>query len=312
MNNNIREMYIIGPRCRERFLPLLEDGPLRQAGLITAGVSDLKGKYVISRVNPGFCLVLGTLAGQARLLTPEKECRLNSSDLLIAPAGSQYRYELVGGKLWRIVWFHLALSAHPEWFRQLNGLAVIPSFELQHLEREALDLVDENERRQFMAFQARQAKEEYLTVQLQRIFLTISGSAPRSYEKALYEVWRTVMDQPARKWTLPELADLAGYSAGHLNRLSRQQYGHAAIKHLTELKMQYAYNLLCQGILKVQAVAEKCGYQNEFAFSTAFKRHFNVPPRQIKNHITTSAITLKPKRTISASNGKSVSRIDSG
>ncbi|MDO9541229.1 MAG: AraC family transcriptional regulator [Kiritimatiellia bacterium] len=312
MNNNIREMCFIGPRCRERFLPLLEKGPLRQAGVILAGVSDLKGKYSISRGNPGFCLVLGTLAGQARLLTPQKECRLNPSDLFIAPAGSQYRYELVGGKLWRIVWFHLALSVHPEWFKHLNGLAIIPSFELQRLEREAIDLIEENERRQFMAFQARQAKEEYLTVQLQRIFWAISGSSPRSYEKVLFEVWRKVMDRPERKWALGELADLTGYSAGHLNRLCRCQYGHAAIKHLTELKMQHAYNLLIQGILKIQAVAEKCGYQNEFAFSTAFKRHFKTPPRQIRNHITTNAITLRPKRRISASNGKSVSRIDSG
>ncbi|MBU4199741.1 MAG: AraC family transcriptional regulator [Verrucomicrobia bacterium] len=283
MNNHIREIHIIGLRCRERFLPLLKDGPLRQAGVLLAGVSDLKGKYVISRSTPGFCLVLGTLAGQARLFTPQKKCRLTPLNLLVAPAGSHYRYELVGGKLWRIVWFHLAPSAHPEWFKHLKGLTVVPSFEIQHLEREALDLVDENERRQFMAFQARQAKEEYLTVQLQRIFLTISGSAPRSYDTVLCEIWRKVMDQPARKWSLRELADIAGYSAGHLNRLCRCQYGHAAIKHLTELKMQYACNLLSQGILKVQTVAEKCGYQNEFAFSTAFKRHFNVPPRQIKN-----------------------------
>jgi len=224
MNKNIRETCVIGRRCRERYLPLLENGPLRQAGVFIAGVSELKGKYLVSRLDSGFCLILGTLSGQGRLLTAHREYRLKPSDLLVAPAGSRYRYELIGGKPWRIVWMHLNLAAHPEWFKHLKGLTVLPAFDLRNLEQEALDLMDEDERRQIMAFQARQAKESYLAVQLQRIFLTISGYLPRSYGKVLYEVWRRVADQPARKWTLRELAKLAGLSEEQIVNTSLDKF----------------------------------------------------------------------------------------
>jgi AraC-like DNA-binding protein len=272
MNNTIREMHIIGPACRERFLPRLASGPLTRLGVTLGGVSDLAGRYCMSRPRPDFGLLLGTLDGRARLTTPASQVLLGPGDLLVAPAGPAYRYELIRGRRWRIVWFHLAGEA------VTGNLRIVKTDILPRLARELTDLVEEASLRPFLEAEARRAKENYLAVLLRRLLGSETGALQVLHERSLQDLWRKVMDHLSRPWELPQLADLAGYSAGHLNRICRRYYGHGAVHYLTRLRMEYAAQLLVQGTRKIAAVARLCGYENAFAFSVAFRRQFGVPP----------------------------------
>lgn len=272
MNKDICEISIIGPACREHFLPRLAAGPLANLGVTLAGVSDLKEQYCMSRPHPDFCLLLGTLAGRARLITPDHEHVLRAGELLIAPAGTAHRYELIQGRPWRIVWFHLAAEV------PVSGLRILNINVLPRLAREMLDTIGEASVNSFLSDEARLAKEQYLQVLLRRLLHVPRRTLDTLHEQCLQRLWRTVLGDLARPWTLEELAGLAGYSVGHLNRLCRQYYGHAAGYHLTRLRMDYAAQLLAQGVLKIRTIADRCGYENPFAFSVAFKRRFGLSP----------------------------------
>ncbi|MCE9613836.1 MAG: AraC family transcriptional regulator [Lentisphaerae bacterium] len=270
----IRETGIIGPGCRERFVPLLPDGPLTGLAVGAAGVSELRSPYVMYRPRSSTSVVLGTLEGQGWLSTDEGDRTLRAGDLLIAPQGVNHHYETVRGRRWKIIWFNIGREIPCE------RVTVRTSRFLADLAGEFLDVMAEAAAGGFLHMEARMAKENYIAVMLQRILHEERRGAAIVHEERLRLLWRTVAADPARPWRLPELARLAGYSSEHLNRICRQRYGMPAVAHLTDLRMQHAAQLLGQGTHKLQAVAERCGYQNAFAFSVAFKRHFSLSPRK--------------------------------
>jgi len=272
-------MHMIGPRCRERFLSLLAKGPLAELGVRQSGISDLRGHYYMSRPQPSFFLLLGTLAGQAQLQTETGERLLKTGDVLFAPAGVPYRYDTLRGKRWRIIWFHFQ---PPSWMQAFKSVRITSTALLPKLTEEAEDILKETSVSTFLAMQARRAKEAYISVMIERLFHQDQPGKQGRYEPIIYQLWRRVMEDLPRLWTLADLATIAGFSAGHLNRICRQYYGRPAMKQLTLWRLEHAAHILRHGELKIDAIAGLCGYANAFAFSVAFKRHFGCPPSRFE------------------------------
>jgi AraC-like DNA-binding protein len=274
MNNTICEMHMIGARCRERFLPMLKGGPLSQLGVGSAGVSDLRGEYCMSRPGSPMSVVLGTLSGKALLTTDSQRRELRAGDLLIAPKGVNHRYELIRGGKWGIVWFNLSRAIPTE------KVEVVPANFLEQIAKEMMDIREEAMVESFLSLEARMAKENYLSVILQRVLHREKSETQLHQERQLRDLWGQVMNDLAKAWTLEGLAEIAGCSAGHLNRLCRAFYGEPAMSHLTRLRMEHGAELLSLGMYKVGSVARLCGYENQFAFSVAFKRRFGISPKE--------------------------------
>lgn len=86
--------------------------------------------------------------------------------------------------------------------------------------------------------------------------------------------------EPARAWSLPELARLCNMSRATLARQFRDKLGRSASDLLTDIRMTLAANELRSSSLSTGAVAEMVGYQSEAAFQRAFKGHMGVTPAQ--------------------------------
>jgi AraC-like DNA-binding protein len=85
--------------------------------------------------------------------------------------------------------------------------------------------------------------------------------------------------EPARDWTLEDLAAAAGASRSALAGRFKQLMGFAPIQYLTGWRMQLAARQLSRRGTKVAAVAQSVGYDSEAAFSRAFKKYSGQPPR---------------------------------
>jgi len=83
---------------------------------------------------------------------------------------------------------------------------------------------------------------------------------------------------PARKWTVAELAGEAAVSRSLLDARFRQRLGRPPIRYLTDWRMHVAEELLETTELSVFAIARRIGYDAEEAFSRAFKRAKGKPP----------------------------------
>lgn len=86
--------------------------------------------------------------------------------------------------------------------------------------------------------------------------------------------------EPARAWSLPDLARLCNMSRATLARQFQEKLGRSASDLLTDIRMTLAANELRRSSLSTGAVAEAAGYQSEAAFQRAFKSHMGVTPAQ--------------------------------
>ncbi len=84
--------------------------------------------------------------------------------------------------------------------------------------------------------------------------------------------------QPAREWTVEQLARTIGVSRSALASRFAHFVGQPPMQYLTRWRMQIAARMLADSAEKVSAVAIHVGYDSEAAFSRAFKKAVGVPP----------------------------------
>jgi AraC family transcriptional activator of mtrCDE len=86
--------------------------------------------------------------------------------------------------------------------------------------------------------------------------------------------------EPARAWSLPELARLCNMSRATLARQFQEKLGRSASALLTDVRMTLAADELRKSSMSTGAVADTVGYQSEAAFQRAFKSHMGMTPAQ--------------------------------
>lgn len=91
-----------------------------------------------------------------------------------------------------------------------------------------------------------------------------------------------MLKDPARDWTLDELADAAAASRATLVRAFRKAADVAPLAFLTELRLGLARQRLVSGNDPIGQIADDVGYQSEAALSRAFHRHFGVRPGSLR------------------------------
>jgi AraC family transcriptional activator of mtrCDE len=89
-----------------------------------------------------------------------------------------------------------------------------------------------------------------------------------------------LFSEPARAWSLPELARLCHMSRATLARQFQEKLGRSASDLQTEIRMTFAANELKKSPVSTGAVAELVGYQSEAAFQRAFKKQMGMTPAQ--------------------------------
>ena len=124
---------------------------------------------------------------------------------------------------------------------------------------------------------------ELLFVQMVRSWIDAQPAGTCGWLVALrHPVVKTVLEKmhgnPARDWTLAELAATAAVSRSALSALFRELLGVSPIAYLARWRLQLAARMLRDEGLSVQSAADRVGYEAQAAFSRAFKRQFGVAP----------------------------------
>ena len=84
--------------------------------------------------------------------------------------------------------------------------------------------------------------------------------------------------EPARPWTLPDLAALCNMSRATFARHFQDGMGRSASDLLTDIRMTLAANALKEPGASVYGVSEAVGYQSETAFQRIFKQRMGMTP----------------------------------
>ena len=100
-----------------------------------------------------------------------------------------------------------------------------------------------------------------------------SPAVSRADREKMQNLRHTVLSDPEKHWTVPQMASLASVSASHLHALYRAVFGTSPMRDLIEARIRYAQSLLLSGSdLPITEVAEHSGYADPYHFIRQFKR----------------------------------------
>lgn len=82
---------------------------------------------------------------------------------------------------------------------------------------------------------------------------------------------------------LPALIRLSGFSHGHLCRIMKNELGMTPTKYVTDLRLQYAANLLSSTDYDVLSIAVRLGFSSLSHFVTIFKEKYGLTPSKYRS-----------------------------
>jgi AraC-like DNA-binding protein len=102
------------------------------------------------------------------------------------------------------------------------------------------------------------------------------------------ETLRLMHDDPARPWTVAQLAARVGVSRSAFARRFTTLVGQPPLAYLTHWRMTIAADLLVEQEATIADVARRVGYADAFNFSAAFKRVKGMSPSNHRAQLATS------------------------
>ena len=117
------------------------------------------------------------------------------------------------------------------------------------------------------------------------------GWLPALADKRMRAALSSMHQEPARAWTVQDLAHTVGMSRTAFAQTFKRFVGSAPMEYLTKWRMTLAANRVQDPAESIASLAPVLGYQSESAFSAAFKRHWGSSPR---DYVRTSR--LEPQR----------------
>jgi AraC-like DNA-binding protein len=86
--------------------------------------------------------------------------------------------------------------------------------------------------------------------------------------------------------TRKHIANAAGVSESHLNRLFRAHLGNSPLQYHSSQKMTWAKQLLQSTLLSVKEISSIIGFSDPYYFSSSFKKQCSCSPTQYRNLVT--------------------------
>lgn len=83
-------------------------------------------------------------------------------------------------------------------------------------------------------------------------------------------------------YTVSDLCSLLSYSRMQLNRIFKSQFNTSPHDYLIKMKFTYAKSLLSSTDMGIKEIAFSIGYSSVSQFHTAFKKMFNITPKEFR------------------------------
>jgi AraC-like DNA-binding protein len=225
---------------------------------------------------------IGKLSGQ------ETDPVLKSARLWLSPPGSDHSWTSEARKDATIVVFHYHYI--PETLSTIVNSAQNVEVPLSNADTRQLKVLAEKVQH-YWTYPAPGMLLCYESALLQLSMLTYEGLSQQGHPRGKAHASQPV--QKALLWynenmqnnpTLPEIARAVHSSPANLRRLFHDTLQASPKEVFNQLRYQTAMQLLSETTHSLATIAEKCGFQDQSAFSRAFKHHFQCSPREIRSN----------------------------
>lgn len=113
-------------------------------------------------------------------------------------------------------------------------------------------------------------------------------------DPAMARVLRAIHENVRRRWTVAELAGIAGMSRSGFAARFNETLGCAPIEYLSHWRIALAKQALLSGSKSLNRIADEIGYESASAFSTAFSKKLGCSPgRFAKRHGLSTGTSMR-------------------
>ncbi|HZZ43472.1 MAG TPA: AraC family transcriptional regulator [Tepidisphaeraceae bacterium] len=276
LHKDLREIHIVGSDTPEKIILPKISSLMMDLRIGLAGVSDAGSGFEMVRLHPHYGHIVACCSGYGEVWVNGRWQVCRPGMAYLTPPGVPHAYHTLPGVRWEFawIWSHPSPSGEPPLIDCTTPLLVRADSE--YLRSAILGLYRES------IGPAQQTVLDHWVELVYSYAARLGRTANKSDPRNLIPLWEKVDSDLAHGWTLSELAEAATVSTEHLRRLCRQQTGRGPMKHVTYLRMRRAAMLLESTRQKIGAIAISVGYDNPFAFSTAFKRHIGSSPAEYR------------------------------
>lgn len=128
-----------------------------------------------------------------------------------------------------------------------------------------------------------------MLVQVLRIYLTQESNTVPGWLLALSDARvgaaiQAIHTEPARRWTVGDLASIANVSRSTFALQFKQKAGTSPLEYVSRWRMQLATRALRSSRATISSIANELGYDSDSAFSNAFKRIMKCSPRDYREN----------------------------
>ncbi|HYE05758.1 MAG TPA: AraC family transcriptional regulator [Planctomycetota bacterium] len=246
-------------------------GALAKAGVVCLGTAGTVPGFRIVRPLSLDHIVIITVGGSGWLETGGARRALAAGSLALLPAGTTHAYGVDRGS-WQLAWIHL------DGRRRFSGISAAAEVRAPRspLATAIAGLADEHAGPRCAEAMAHWSA--LILVMLRREFAVHALAAPES----LTALSSTVATRLHERWPVRRLARTAGCSVDALDALCRRHLGIAPGRHLAQLRLRRAQELLIGGALPVVEIAPLVGYPDPSSFSRAFARWAGCGPLRFR------------------------------
>lgn len=207
---------------------------------------------------------------------------LRAGDAIFYIPERSYRYQRVGEERMVYLWVHFTGSDADNLLAR-RGLKLGEVYSIGRAEEIAEDV--EAIHRLFITrppfyLEEAAARLDVLLTHIARAAAQPDAAPPHDRIQASLEYLNRHYAEPLR---LETLAGMEYLSASRYSALFRRATGRSPQQYLIELRLRNARELLLQTDLSVAEVARSVGYEDALYFSRLFRRHFDAPPRSVRD-----------------------------
>jgi AraC family L-rhamnose operon transcriptional activator RhaR len=128
----------------------------------------------------------------------------------------------------------------------------------------------------------------YLLLLLGAISRALSSQERKTWEcaarwpQSIRQCVGLIEKNPARPWTLSQLATAVHLDPSYLGRLFRQHLGESPFEYIARRRMERAAALLLSSNLSVTQIADQIGVESPSYFARCFRQHFGCSAREFR------------------------------
>ena len=265
-HKHLRETHIVGSDTPEKIIAPRVSPLMKTFHIGLVGVSDAGKGFTMVRLKPNYGHIVACFGGKGEVLVDGEWKTCTPGTAYLTPPNVPHAYHTIPGHRWEFawMWWHVSRGGEPPLVD--CGKPVLVTADPEYLRSAILGLYRES----IGPAQPTVLDHWVELVHAYAARLGLAAKQPRP--RNLLSLWERVDSNLSHAWTVQELADAMAVSGEHLRRLCRQETGRGPMHQVTFLRMRRAATLLESTRQKVMLIARAVGYDNAFAFSTAFKR----------------------------------------